>query len=67
MYILEPNCSEPQETLIGIVDCRMGTPLNLAKSHDNHFIHDMDPLIVDNATNHVVYYGQKPHWVYFLT
>ena len=60
LYILEPTCSELREAVIGIIVCRMGTPVNLGKSHDNHFVHNMDPYIVDNATNHVVYKGQKP-------
>ena len=42
------------------------TPTDLPKSHDNHFVYNMDSLIVDTATNRVVYHGQN-HRVYFLT
>ena len=57
---LESNHKQLQESVIGIVVCRMGCPLDLPKFHDNYFVHEMDPFITDSATNLAVYNGQKP-------
>lgn len=43
-----------------MVICHNGSPLALSEGQDNYFIHSMDPFVVDEATNHIVYEGQKP-------
>lgn len=59
IHILESNCKQLNETVFVVVVCQNGSPLSLSESQDNYFIHEMDPFVIDNATNRVVYEGQK--------
>ena len=60
IHILEMNCKQLSEAVFGMVVCRNGSPLCLSGCQDNYFIHAMDALVIDRATNCIVYEGQKP-------
>ena len=52
------------KSTIGIVISSTGDPGELYKSHCNFFSTDADKLILDSATNNVLYSQQKPLALY---